>query len=317
MEALHHQILADAGFRDHQIVDIQVVIVLGIGDSRLQRLLDDAGNALGREGEHVDWPSEEFRRMGMHGNGATLAGVHAACARRFDYITQEPDYSKPWLVVEPDNRWNGRVVINRTERYNNPYFPWAKIVQHYGSKIVFIGTPHEHDMFQRSFGLVEFVPTANMLVAARMIAGSALYMGNQSSCMCIAEGLKHPRIQESCLWLPDCIYPGPNAQYVGDGACTLPAIGDTPEFVLESTRVVEVNIHDTPPGLWQFPDCPPMPHYAPLIGFMRQAHPEWSKEEALERLKDYNRKRVPSFYNNELDHELRKFMVAKRHAGLA
>lgn len=270
-----------------------------------------------REGEQVDWPSEEFRRMGMHGNGDSLAGVHSACARRFNYITNEPDYSKPWLVVEPDNRWNGRVVINRTDRYANPYFPWGKIMQHYGPKIAFIGTPHEHDMFQRSFGLVEFVPTANLLIAAKMIAGSALYIGNQSSCMVIAEGLKHPRIQESCLWLPDCIYPGPNAQYVGDGGCTLPAVGDTPELVIEATRLVEVNIHDTPPGMWQFPGCPPMPHYAPMLDFMRQANPEWSKAEALEQLKDFNRKRVPEFYNNGLDSELRKFMVAKRNAGLA
>lgn len=270
-----------------------------------------------REGEQVDWPSEEFRRMGMHGNGDTLAGVHSACARRFNYITKEPDYSQPWLVVEPDNRWNGRVVINRTDRYANPYFPWGKIMQHYGPKIAFIGTPHEHDMFQRSFGLVEFVPTANLLIAAQMIAGSALYIGNQSSCMVIAEGLKHPRIQESCLWLPDCIYPGSNAQYVGDGGCILPAIGDTPELVIEATRPVEVNIHDTPPGMWQFPGCPPMPHYAPMLDFMRQANPEWSKAEALEQLKDFNRKRVPEFYNNGLDSELRKFMVAKRNAGLA
>ena len=51
MEALHHQILADAGFAHHQIVDIEIVIVLGIGDGGLQNLLHILGDALGREGE--------------------------------------------------------------------------------------------------------------------------------------------------------------------------------------------------------------------------------------------------------------------------
>lgn len=272
-----------------------------------------------REGEHVDWPSEEFRRMGMHGNGLSLAGVHAACARRFNFITNEPDYSQPWLTVDPDFRWKDRVIINRTDRYNNPYFPWGKIKAHYGDKIAFIGTPHEHDMFQRSFGLVEHVPTANLLVAARMIAGSPIYIGNQSSCMCIAEGLKHPRIQEVCLWLPDCVYAGPNAQYVADGAMTLPAVGDTPELVIERIKPPpEINMNETPPGNWQFPDCPPCPHPVAAVQFVRQVNPTWDKKRAMEELVAFNMKRIPSWFNQtSVDPELKKFMVAKRNAGLA
>ena len=45
-EALHHQVLADVGLGDDQIVDVEVVVVLGVGDRRLQRLLDVAGDAL-------------------------------------------------------------------------------------------------------------------------------------------------------------------------------------------------------------------------------------------------------------------------------
>ena len=54
MEALHDQVLADTGFLNHQIVHIQVVVVFGIGDGRLQGLLDHAGNALLRKGELVE-----------------------------------------------------------------------------------------------------------------------------------------------------------------------------------------------------------------------------------------------------------------------
>src|SRR3954452_14608756 len=41
--------LADKGLRDHQIVDIEIVIVFRIGDSGLQTLLDVARYALARE----------------------------------------------------------------------------------------------------------------------------------------------------------------------------------------------------------------------------------------------------------------------------
>ncbi len=273
-----------------------------------------------QESDHVHWKSEDFRSMGMHGNGISLAGVHSACARSQGFISNEPDYSKPWLEIEPDDRWNDRVVCNRTDRYNNPCFPWGKVVAHYGSKMAFIGTPHEHDMFQRSFGPVEHIPTANLYVAAKMIAGSAVFIGNQSSNMVIAEGLKHPRIQEVCLWLPDCLYPGLNAQYSADGSMILPAVGDAPELVIERTKPkIEVNVNETPPGFWQFPDCPPSMHPQAAVQFIRQTcHPEWSKEQALAELVDFNVKRRPDWFNQfTLDPELRKFTVAKRNAGLA
>src|SRR5690606_3610554 len=53
MEALHDDRLADIGLGDDECIDIEVMIVLGIGNSRLQRLLDGAGNALAREFEIV------------------------------------------------------------------------------------------------------------------------------------------------------------------------------------------------------------------------------------------------------------------------
>ena len=55
MEALHHQVLADAGFLDDQVINIQIVVVLGIGDGRLQRLLHHPRNAmrLGEKCQHV------------------------------------------------------------------------------------------------------------------------------------------------------------------------------------------------------------------------------------------------------------------------
>ena len=50
-EALHDQAVADIGLGDDQRVGVEAVIVLGIGDGALERLLDRAGDALVREGE--------------------------------------------------------------------------------------------------------------------------------------------------------------------------------------------------------------------------------------------------------------------------
>ena len=49
--ALHHQVLADISLGDHQLVDVEIMVVLGIGDRRFERLLDRAGDAPAREGE--------------------------------------------------------------------------------------------------------------------------------------------------------------------------------------------------------------------------------------------------------------------------
>src|SRR5688572_2775058 len=49
--ALHRQALADAGFRDDEAVDVEIMVVLGIGDRRSEHLLDVARHRLGRESE--------------------------------------------------------------------------------------------------------------------------------------------------------------------------------------------------------------------------------------------------------------------------
>src|SRR5690606_5078644 len=51
MEAPHHQALADAGLGDDQTVDVELMIILGIGDRRLQHLAHILGDATLGEGQ--------------------------------------------------------------------------------------------------------------------------------------------------------------------------------------------------------------------------------------------------------------------------
>lgn len=267
--------------------------------------------------EPIHWNASDFR--GNYIDTQTLADSHMNHFRGMNMRQINFDKESPWLNIQPDNSWNGRIVVNRSPRYHNSKFPWAKIVSHYGDKIVFVGMAHEYDSFCNSFGKVPYHHAKHLLEIGSMIAGSDLFIGNQSACANIAEGLKHPRILEVCLWRPDCIYPGVGAQYVADGAMILPTVGDTPELVIERTKPPpEININETPPGNWQFPDCPPCPHPVAAVQFVRQANPTWDKKKALDELVAFNMKRIPSWFNQtSVDPELKKFMVAKRNAGLA
>lgn len=178
------------------------------------------------DGEKIDWAAEGFRG-GWVKNDQSLAMNHAEHAKHSGIISSLPDLSQRWLFdIEPDKRFASKVVINRSPRYNNPYFPWRKVVELYGERLLFIGLKHEYEAFCNSFGHVDYHPVSSLLEAAQIIAGSALFIGNQSVCMTIAEGVKHSRIQEGSLHIADCVYPGSdNAQYVFDGCVNLPDVG--------------------------------------------------------------------------------------------
>lgn len=103
-----------------------------------------------------------------------------------------------WLQVgEP--RALAPVVINRSPRYHDPAFRWDRVLAAYAGNVIFIGHPDEHAAFCRAWQCkVPFEPTATLLDAARLIAGCSLFIGNQSCCYAIAEGLKKPAVLEVC-----------------------------------------------------------------------------------------------------------------------
>lgn len=206
------------------------------------------------DGEPIDWASEHFRK-GYHSASQSLMSAHARHALAVGVIQTMPNAAGPWIDVKPNNAAKGRVVVNRSARYNNPTFPWAEIVKHYGDAILFVGLPDEHRMFCNAYGEVEFCPTENMLDVAQLIRACRLFIGNQSSAMTLAEAMKICRIQETSTGVPDCIYPeAVNAQYVATGYVELPKVGDKPETVI-GTHPLRVEIQkvigrELPRGGW-------------------------------------------------------------------
>jgi hypothetical protein len=125
---------------------------------------------------------------------------------------------KPWLAPEPSSQTKGMVILSRSRRYHNPKFPWPRIVSELGSRAAFVGLPEEHSDFCRDVGRkVHYLPTSNFQRLASLIAGSDLFIGNQSSPCWVALGLGHPLIQETHMEIRDSIIPRPNARYVDNG----------------------------------------------------------------------------------------------------
>ena len=244
----------------------------------------------------VDWKSEDFRQRHFT-KGETLMQAHLNHLIKTRNMGRDFTAKKPWLLnVMPALRSKGRIVINRTARYRNDLFPWTELVAHYRHRLLFVGLRHEWKEFIGHHGYVEHQPTKDLLEVAQLIAGSDLFIGNQSSAYAIAEGLKHASIQETNLEYPDCVYVRPNAQYAADGVVTLPD-----GTVLKGKRPpLEKNTMRVPPRGWNYAGYPSHPVFDLLV--KEVSHREnISFEEASDRVYGANVSRCPEFFTSHSD----------------
>lgn len=184
-------------------------------------------------GEKIHWQSEGFRGVRdknrvlvspcYYKATQSLLASHSDHGRGVGVLKGSYDGRDRWLDVEVDDRSKGRVVVVRSARYHNWRFPWNKVVEHYGDKIVFVGLDDEYQDFCQKFGKVDRIKINDMLEGARLIAGCDLYIGNQTALTQVAEGLKHPRVIEVNERVPDVLYPGTtNAIWCCDGSLDIP-----------------------------------------------------------------------------------------------
>lgn len=181
-------------------------------------------------------------RSGGGRYGETIASKVARWAR------VSLDLSKPWLEVVPSKKSKGRIVVNRCPRWLGVRFPWKELVKAYQRDMMFIGLESEWKAFSAEFGVVEYARTADLLEAAELIAGSELFIGNQSSCNAICEGLKRKNILEVCPPSNDCWFGRKSTTYVVTGEIHQEILGrpfhHTPEvkglgwsFMLQETAI--------------------------------------------------------------------------------
>lgn len=104
----------------------------------------------------------------------------------------------PWLTVQPSEESRGKVVVARSLRYHNPKISWRGQVAKYLDRMLFVGLPEEHESFQQRIGRrIPYRPVADALEMAQLIAGSELFMGNQSFPCWLAMALGHNLVQET------------------------------------------------------------------------------------------------------------------------
>lgn len=267
-----------------------------------------------QRGDQVDWASAGFR-MASYEHGQTLLRAHVNHLVKVHKIGNEIDGKDQWITVDPSPETKGKIVINRTGRYRNETFAWDEVVRHYNHRLVFVGLQHEWREFIAHFGYVDFRPTDNLLQVAQLIAGSELFIGNQSCANACAEGMKHPLIQETSTVHPDCIYVRDNAQHVDTGECILPDIQGSGVRHVEARAKVSCNIitHTTPPGQWQFRGIT-APIWQMLVDRVKVNWPEVTEDE----IKRDNLERVPEFFvGDSLRQRFARVEKAKTTAGYA
>jgi hypothetical protein len=120
------------------------------------------------------------------------------------------DLSKQWLNVELTGpAYEKCILINRTERYNNMLISY-KFLKKYERRVLFVGLPNECKKFNEQHGLsVDLIFGNNFEHVAAAMMNCKLFIGNQSACFQIAEGLKIPRILECCKQVPNVVGCGP------------------------------------------------------------------------------------------------------------
>lgn len=263
--------------------------------------------------QNPDFDIVPFRRF--HSAITTLVDAQLNEVNSYAAEPIKVDTTQPWLNIDDFECLKGKIIIARSPRYNNPYFPWRKIVQHYGDRLLFVGIDDEYSSFCFVNGKVNRIKVSNYLELAKLIKGAELFIGNQSSPMAVAIGLGVPFIQESCLEQPDCIFNRKNSQYVSDGACILPDIDGSGELKIEKTYkpVYSGNRNIVPPGYWQYSGLPPSNHFMVQSRLIAQKEGIGNKE-AEDKLYEFNVNRIPEFFANETNNPFYLFEKASINA---
>lgn len=161
----------------------------------------------------------DFYRVHRPENFFSLFRLHLlACG--VDYPEDQP-----WLTcdtaVEIPNR---PIIVNRTARFHNEKFPWSALIAQHGHRMAFVGLADEYQEFRKLQPAVN-VPwhqTANFLELARVINGSKVFIGNQSSAQAIAIGLGKNVISEVWLGNANTMFRRKNQINVKNGTFAIP-----------------------------------------------------------------------------------------------
>lgn len=136
----------------------------------------------------------------------TYVPLIEAITKRF--LINEQIYKEKWINLPNIKSHDKDVIINRTFRYTKNIDLYIDIIKKNGeNNCGFIGKREEYEKFCfDSRSKIEHIITKDLFEAGIAIQSSKLFVGNQSSCMAIAESIKHNTLQEVCIDNPNCLF---------------------------------------------------------------------------------------------------------------
>lgn len=123
----------------------------------------------------------------------------------FIFPEMSTNLADPWLFTSELLKSNDiasgcapKLVINRTSRYQNPYLHYYFLSKYKNGELSFIGTESEYNEFCKKWELnnVAYHKTGDFLEVLNYLRQSNGFLGNQSACWHIADGIKMPRVLE-------------------------------------------------------------------------------------------------------------------------
>lgn len=154
-------------------------------------------NVLIYNNQNIDFDLDLFR------NNKNIKKQHLSLSH-WESLNIKKDFNLNinWLKVKPKQKHE--IVIHRSLIRHNQKFNY---LNYFTTKdIVFLGYESEYNKFINEYKIdIKYLKTKNALEFAEIIAGSNLFIGNQSIGYAIAEGLKVNRILEVDISCPNCI----------------------------------------------------------------------------------------------------------------
>jgi len=106
-----------------------------------------------------------------------------------------------WIKVSP--KYKADIVVSRSTRYHDVEgIDWEMLN---GYNVLFLGFENDYKEFiKKSKFYPDYIKCKDALEMAQIIAGSKLFIANQTLSFALAEAMKHPRVLEVCYRKNNC-----------------------------------------------------------------------------------------------------------------
>ncbi len=153
------------------------------------------------KGEKVDYDFDETRQASY----IPMPNSDIHWWNTFTFPKLTADLSNEWLSVPKETQYKDTIIVNRTERYLNPYITYF-FLKPYQDNLIFAGTQQERDKFCKEWDLdipLLYVPDFYQL--AIIINSCKFFIGVQSFCWHLANAMGVNRILEVCTSFPNTL----------------------------------------------------------------------------------------------------------------